>query len=79
MHMNNTRYPDMLCDHLDEMTEDAACRLSSVSLSYLKEAHIGATLTVCRGKMNEHGLIEMRTVNESGEICLEATVGIEKI
>ena len=32
-----------------------------------------------RGKMNEHGLIELRTVNESGEICLEATVGIERI
>ena len=80
MHMNNTRYPDMLCDYIDEMTsEDAARSASAISLSYLKESRLGATLTVTRGEMSEDGSIEMRTLNEAGETCLEAAVKLIKI
>ncbi len=68
-HMNNTRYPDMLCDFLPEMLEQNS--LSALSLSYVKEAQLGACLTVerCEG---ENGTLLMRTRNESGETCLEA-------
>ena len=80
MHMNNTRYPDMICDHLCEMT-DAGCayRVSEMSLSYLKESPLGATLTVLRDNMSEDGNISVRTVNEQGEVCLEAVIKLEKI
>ncbi len=77
MHMNNTRYPDMICDFLDEMSnEGKAYTVSSLSLSYLKESHLGATLTVTRSEMNDDSKIEIRTLNEAGETCLEAIVGL---
>lgn len=80
MHMNNTHYPDMLCDHLDEMTANgAAYTVGAMSLTYLKESRLGATLTVTRGEMNDDGSIEIRTVNEEGDICLEAVVKLNKI
>ena len=34
MHMNNTHYPDMLCDHLGEMTDEGAA-YTAVSSSWL--------------------------------------------
>ncbi len=78
IHMNNTRYPDMLCDFLAEMVDgEKAYRVSSMSLSYVKESRLGATLTVCRGETSEDGRISLRTLNESGDVCLEAVVGLE--
>ena len=75
MHMNNTHYPDMICDFICEMTDtDTAYTVSQMSLSYLKESRLGATLTVTRGNMDAEGLIPVRTLNESGESCLEAIV-----
>ncbi len=80
MHMNNTHYPDMLCDFLEEMTDsETAYRVSQMSLSYLKESPLGATLTVTRGEMGENGKIEVRTLNEAGDTCLEAVVKLESI
>ena len=80
MHMNNTRYPDMICDFLDEMTNtDTHYRVSAMSLSYVKESHLGAILTIERGEMSEDGRICVRTKNEDGEICLEAIVKLDKI
>ena len=80
MHMNNTHYPDMLCDHLSEMTADGeAYTVGAMSLSYLKESRLGATLTVTRGEMREDGGIDMRTLNEAGETCLEAVVKLTAI
>lgn len=77
MHMNNTRYPDMVCDYLDEMTGDIPYFVSAMSLSYVKESHLGATLTVTRGEMREDGSIDVRTLNEAGETCLEAVLKLE--
>lgn len=80
MHMNNTHYPDMICDFLSEMTdENAAYRVCSMSLSYVKESHLGATLKVTRGDMSDDGQIEVRTLNENGEPCLDAIVKLQKI
>ena len=79
MHMNNTHYPDMVCDYLDEMTGDVPYFVSAMSLSYLKESPLGATLTITRGEMSEDGKIEVRTLNENSEACLEAVVRLEKI
>ena len=79
MHMNNTHYPDMICDHLDEMTGEIPYFVSKLSLSYLKESPLGATLTVTRSNMSEDGKIEVRTLNEAGESCLEAMISLKNL
>lgn len=68
-HMNNTRYPDMLCDFLPDMK---GMRVSSMMLSFLREAGYGHTLGIYRGE-NENRYL-FRTKNEAGETCLEAGV-----
>ena len=75
IHMNNTNYPDMLCDFLPDMQGKFA---SEMSLSYLKEAPLGATLTVNRG-LREDGFFEFRTTNSAGETCLDAIVKLCEI
>lgn len=75
MHMNNTNYPDMLCDFLPDMQGKF---VSEMSLSYLKEAPLGATLTVSRAQ-REDGFFELKTTNEAGQTCLEAIVKLSDI
>lgn len=70
MHMNNTHYPDMLCDFLPDMQ---SCRVSSMKLSFLREAAYEKTLAVYRAQ-TEDGRWLMRTKNEIDETCLEAEV-----
>ena len=78
MHMNNTHYPDMICDFLDEITDDEReYRVAAMSLSYVKESHLGSTLSVMRSNMSDDGTILIRTLNEAGEVCLEAVVRLE--
>ena len=79
MHMNNTHYPDMICDFLDEMNDEKSeYSVSAMSLSYVKESHLGSTLTVTRDDMKDDGTVTVRTLNEAGESCLEAIVKLEK-
>ncbi|MBE6557233.1 MAG: hypothetical protein E7664_05770 [Ruminococcaceae bacterium] len=68
-HMNNTRYPDMLCDYMP--LEDAV-RVRAMTLSFVSEAPLGETLTVLRGQ--EGQAYAFRTVNQAGKTCLEAQV-----
>lgn len=69
MHMNNTRYADMLCDFLP--IEDTG-RIRGISMSYLHEAAFGDTIKVYR--YIEDGKYNFRTVNQDGTVCLEAEV-----
>lgn len=74
MHMNNTKYPDMLCDFLPD---PAHTRVVGVSLSYCKEAAFGDTLSVERADAGE-GVYYIRT--RKGEAtCLEAMVRTQKM
>ena len=77
-HMNNTRYPDMICDFLPGMTE--GMRVSAMSLSYVKEAALGDTVTVLRAPMPDtpDGYL-VRTKREDGQTCLEASVILENV
>lgn len=68
-HMNNTHYPNMLCDFTPEMPKRA---VTGVTLSFLREASFGHTLAVYRAP-REDGYF-FRTVNEAGEVCLEAVL-----
>ena len=68
-HMNNTHYPDMLCDFTADMMKK---EVVGFSLSYLQEAAFGKTLTVYRKDLEGEQLF--RTVDEQGNTCLEARV-----
>jgi acyl-ACP thioesterase len=73
-HMNNTKYPDMICDFLPSMNGKW---VTSLSLSYLREAAVGDTLTIRRAPTateDEGNLI--RTVRPDGATCLEAEIGL---
>lgn len=73
-HMNNTRYPDMLCDFIPEMRHS---RMTGMTLSYRKEAAFGHTLRVFRQKA-EGGYL-LCTVDEDGNVCTEALVKLEAV
>mgnify|MGYP002513653731 CR=1 FL=1 len=69
MHMNNTRYADMLCDFMP--LEDIP-KIKGMSLSYLHEAAFGDVIKVyCR---RDGEKLSFRTVNGEGVACLEAEV-----
>ena len=70
MHMNNTHYPDMICDFLPDIQNK---RVSQMTLSFLREAPYDNTLRVLRGK-SETGSWLLKTKNELDETCLEAEV-----
>ena len=69
MHMNNTHYPDMLCDFMD--ISDTK-RIAGISLSYLREAALGDELTVLCAKESDRYFF--RTLSPDGKVCLEAEV-----
>ncbi len=72
MHMNNTKYPDTVCDFLPD---PLGVRVTGMSLSYHREAAFGDLLTVERatdGKGNYY----IRT-KKDGAVCLEAFVSTE--
>ena len=69
MHMNNTRYADMLCDFMP--LEDIP-KIKGMSLSYLHEAALGDTVKVYTKKTDDR--YSFRTVNQNGITCLEAEV-----
>ncbi len=74
-HMNNTKYPDTLCNFIPDIENR---RVLGFSLSYLGEAAYGKTLSVYRNE--EDGTFFFRMTNEeTGKICLEACVFTEPI
>ena len=69
MHMNNTKYADMLCDF---MPYDDVANIRGISLSYLHEAAFGDNISIyCK---REAGKYDFRTVNSDGTTCLEAEI-----
>lgn len=66
-HMNNTHYPDMLCDFTDGILSR---EMVGFTLSYLHEAAFGKTLSVYRMDVGDEHLF--RTVDDEGNTCLEA-------
>ena len=73
MHMNNTKYPDMLCDWLPI---DEVGRVSGIFLSYVHEASFGDTLDVMMA--SHENARYFRTVGGEGQTCLEAVIVLEK-
>ncbi len=76
-HMNNTRYPDMICDFLPDM---AGRWVTSLSLSYLREGAYGDELTVLRAAVDGDGeRYLVRTLKPDGQVALEAEIGLSSI
>ena len=68
MHMNNTHYPDMLCDFLPI---DDIKRIRGILLSYVNEAAFGDELRIMRA--DAYDSYYFRTVSgKTGKTCLEA-------
>lgn len=76
MHMNNTKYPDMVFDYLPERENKY---ISGISLSYVKEAAYGDTISINLGSLDDNGYLEVVTKNSAGERCLECKVQLTKI
>jgi len=72
MHMNNTKYPDTVCDFLPD---PLGVRITGMSLSYHREAAYGDLLEVERATDGK-GNFYIRT-KKDGVVCLEAYVSTE--
>ncbi len=68
MHMNNTRYSDMLCDTLDLRGK----RIYRMSLNFLNEARLGETVNIYATHHGEHDFF--RTVRADGKTNVEAQI-----
>lgn len=73
-HMNNTRYPDMVCDFLPV---GVVPRIRAMHFSFVKEGAAGEELRVMRGERTEADgstVYLLRTYNQSDELCLDCEV-----
>ena len=74
-HMNNTRYPDILCGCLG--TDMKGQRVISLGISFLSEAPLGETLKFYVGQSD--GVYYVRTIRENGQTNVEAEIILEAI
>jgi len=79
-HMNNTNYPDMLCDFLPDMESK---RVKEMSVSFANEAKFGEVLKVYTAKADDDEVSEeeylFRTIRKDGLTNIEAVVKLETI
>lgn len=69
MHMNNTNYLDVYCDHLPD---NKNYRVITAVINYQAEASLGATVKVYRGE-DEDGYY-FRTVRDDGKVNSESLI-----
>lgn len=74
-HMNNTHYPNMLCDFTPDILSK---RVTGFTLSFLHEAAFGHTLKVYRTPCEAGGYF-FRTLDEDQNTCLEAMLLTEPL
>lgn len=74
-HMNNTKYPDILCSHLSESMNGQ--RVISMGISFLTEAPLGESLKIYSGVSD--GVNYVRTIKEDGRVNVEAEIITEAI
>ena len=72
LHMNNTKYPDMLTNYLPDRDHR---RITSIVLSYLHEARLGDTLTVLRATADDKGTFLLRLKAPDGSTVMDARIG----
>lgn len=72
MHMNNTKYPNMLCDY---MPIDSVGKIKEMTLEFLHESALGDTLTVQGADDGKR--YYFKTISSTGDVCLTAEVVVE--
>lgn len=73
-HLNNTRYPDILCSYLPNMHHS---RVISMVISFASEAPLGETEKIYCGEYD--GTYYVRSVRPSGAINAEAEILLESV
>ncbi len=73
MHMNNTRYSDMLCDAVDMKGQ----RIYRMSFNFLNEARLGETVNIYAAHQKEDDFF--RTVRTDGKVNVEAQITFGEI
>ncbi len=71
-HMNNTNYPDMLCDFIPDMEKRS---ILSISISFANEARLGEVLKVYMREVD--GICYFRTVRSDGATNVEAMIMLD--
>ncbi len=71
-HMNNTNYPDMLCDFI---TDAVNKQILNISISFAGEAKLGETLKVYTN--HNDGQYYFRTVRSDGAVNVEAIIMVD--
>ncbi len=71
-HMNNTYYPDMLCDFIPGGMDNK--RIIGLAISYNNEAILGDTVKVYVGHDEYDGKYYFRTIRGDGKIGIEAEI-----
>ncbi len=74
-HLNNTKYPDMLCGFLPDMTGK---RVVKLAISYLTEARLGERLKIYVSE-EEDGMFWVRSVRGDGAVNCEAQIVTEEL
>lgn len=73
-HMNNTKYPDILCGYTEDMRGQ---RVVSIALSFVNEAPLHETLKIYSASGD--GVSYVRTIRENGQVNAEAEIIMESI
>lgn len=76
-HMNNTYYPDMLCDFIPGGMDNK--RIIGIAISYINEAPLGEILKVYVGHDEYDGKYYFRTIRRDGKIGIEAEITLDDI
>ena len=74
-HLNNTKYPDMLCGFLPDMKGK---RVIKLAISYLSEAPLGERLKIYVSE-EEDGAYWVRSVKQNGDVNCEAQIVTDEI
>lgn len=68
-HMNNTRYLDLLCDHIPDFRSRM---VTSIGIKFKAEAPLGETIKLYRAKLGD--TYYFRTIRSDGQINIEAEI-----
>ncbi len=75
-HLNNTRYPDWLCNHIPHINDR---RVAGVQIHYVTEAKLGETLTIYHGEADNGNTHVFETRRSDGSLNVRALITVEPI
>lgn len=76
-HMNNVRYIDMFCDHLNEGLKSK--RITNIDITYVNEAPMGEVLKIYASRQGDDGKYYLRAIRSDGKTCSEAEFTVKEL